>query len=127
MKDPRENKLPQWAQQLLYDERLKVALRFPEDPDPVPNYVANQNSGFWMDQRPKNGTKLFYVSGQHIRIAFVFAGSIYDSDDANGWGRRPAGPFFVHEGDARLALRWKKARRAAADLLQAETATAIRD
>jgi hypothetical protein len=127
MKDPREKKLPQWAQQLLYDERLKIALRYPEAPDPDPDFVASQESGAWVGTKPIDGSRLFYVSGEFIRMAFLFGRSLHHDRKATSFGRRPAGPFFIHEHDARLALRWKKARRAAHDLLQAETATAIRD
>lgn len=127
MKDPREKKLPQWAQQLLEDERLKVSLRFPEAPEPKPRFKASQTSGRFIGEQPCDGQRLFYVSGVFIRDGYHEDGLIYSAIGKRGSKRRPSGPYFLSEAGARLSLRWKLSRRFARDLLRAETQTVIRD
>lgn len=121
MKDPREKKLPQWAQQLLEDERVKVALRFPSEPDPAPDFIASQTGGNWTGATPYRGERLFQVVGED-RILSYIANGLYLYRDAamKGNGKRPSGPFFLELDDARISLRYRIAKRAAYQLLRAE-------
>ena len=125
MFDPREEKLPKWTQELLHQERLKSALRFPDTPAPTPDFTTQQHGGF-VGQKPQEGTELFSSNSDQIFRHFVGVnGYLHSNERLSGFGARASGSYYLCLQDARLARRWMVARRCAEKMLSAETATPL--
>ena len=116
MSDPRENKLPKWAQELLQKERLKNALCLSR-PCPEPDWTADVN-GFPFDDKPPKGQVLYSPSVSFLKPPEV----VFD-----GWNiikgsakYRASGPYFIHRNDALDYMAHQCAMTAAAKILEIE-------
>jgi len=127
MVDPREHKLPKWAQELLRQERLQAVLRFPEAPRPEPDWSFDASGHDKFHRKMTPGAKIWQVqSGYGLpKIVFSVVGDdgrhIYSAPGRKrGFSRRPHGYYFASHADAVLALRWSIATMAAEALLDVE-------
>jgi hypothetical protein len=131
--DPREAKLPLWAQDALEAARTKAALCWPSAPDPEP---------IWREGGPASFSSTFGIAGRRV---FSVRGSGLDLGvhkdvtaaygllaprSGNGFSHRPSGKYYATEREALVACQWQIARAAASHLrrlqLQAEAADAAR-
>ena len=117
MSDPREDKLPKWAQELIAVERTKTALSWPNEPKPEPLCRFDGGSGvFVAGERPSVGDTLWHyrtaygVSGGQVS-SVVFDGHYVERNGGNK--SRAAGLYYATERDATLALLWAECEAAA--------------
>ena len=116
MTDPRENKLPKWAQELLYQERMKSVVRFPDEPAPRPDISerigsARAPKGQWIYSQ-----NLYNVSPHWIGKD----GYMYKTTDESSFGSQVRGDFWLSREDARLAHIWNVCTYAAKSILEAQ-------
>ena len=117
MSDPREDKLPKWAQELIAVERTKTALSWPNEPKPEPLCRFDGGNGAFVDgEKPKAGDTLWQyrtaygVSGGQVS-SVVFDGMYVER---SGGGRsRAGGQYYATERDATLALLWAECEASA--------------
>jgi hypothetical protein len=118
MTDPREAKLPKWAQDLLEAERTRAALAWPTEPDPEPRAVFDGGLHSVVRGDPSDGIVFEFNAYTCATYSTELRGRhVYSAP--NGIGSRPDGPVYATEADARLALRWKIARDCARRLRKA--------
>jgi hypothetical protein len=115
MIDPREAKLPLWAQNLLEEHRTAAALAWPGRPDPAPLTEAGMKA--------RVGLTVFEFtapSASHpaVIMSFVDRYGILRRDGAgHGIGTHArSGPYYASETDAWLAAQWAMCRHAAQQL-----------
>ncbi len=125
MTDPREAKLPQWAQQLLEAERVKAALAWPTEPAPAPDLVFDNNGRPTVGER-KDGYVYQVVphagfDGRgRVNKYYLRGWSLVGDPDAERMsGSRPEGAYYRLPRDAALALLWAVARESAKALYEA--------
>ena len=113
MTDPREAKLPKWAQEALEAERVRAALCWPSEPEPEPDFEFDVN-GFCAGEYPATGAELWLLSGTDSIIGVTMGeGGRSLAYKSAILGSRPIGRFFARRSDAILALRWRRSREAA--------------
>lgn len=123
MIDPREDKLPKWAQETILRERRSGLVSPPPFERPAPDY-QKRNSLFFAGERPV--MKWVYGVAAGHRGAFTtyrrFAGKdtiLYDNEKCEGFGSRADGVFWFSEGDARKEVAWRTADHSAKRLYEA--------
>ena len=117
MSDPREDKLPKWAQELIAVERTRTALSWPNEPKPEPICRFDGGSGMLVSgERPNAGSVMWYFvksdtfrQGRTESVAFD---GIYEVS-RGGNKSRPNGPYYATERDATLALLWAECEASA--------------
>lgn len=115
MQDPREAKLPKWAQRMLKDERIKSALSWPTVSQPAP--VAIYNDGCLLA-----GTEIRYAvvwceslkSGMPVDVLIMSGEQVL----SNGKRLKVTGAFFETKRDVLVAQLWRDCRLAAEQLSQ---------
>lgn len=120
-RDPREGKLPRWAQDLIGNLRVAIALRWPGTPPEV--WFETSGDGW---KRPAaealNGTAWRLTGGHGTRyraeqVWFDAGGVYYTTPDCTGMGgSRRDGEFYRTKRDALHAARWRVAHKAATEL-----------
>ena len=112
--DPREHKLPKWAQDLLTQERMNCVVRFPDEPAPPPDISeelghARAPRSSWIYSTNVRGVRAWWVAEN---------GYIYKGMSASGFGTPVRGNFWLKEEDAHLAHLWDVCTCAARDILR---------
>ena len=114
MTDPREAKLPKWAQDALASARRRADLAWPSMPKPEPYCVADVN-GHTTGKDPKGRTLYKVFGGFHG--AMVESANIDNSRHIvrgdGGFGQRMQGEFYATRSDAILAAWWRECEASA--------------
>jgi hypothetical protein len=124
--DPREEKLPVWARQLLEDTRARIVVRFPDAPDP--RFAARDNDS-GMNPPPQEVRERYmwkltatHVGGVRARRVWICKGGFeYHEKPApgiRGGGSRNSTLYWT-EADAALAAQHNTCRDAARRVLTA--------
>lgn len=116
-RDPREDKLPRWAQDLLAAERERAALAWPTFREPEPLFRA---SGDFAAPPEARGRAVYTIfRGNFSR--FEVRGWGVDPDGYMGSGvsrfRPRGGPYYATHDDALRAAHWAACRAAAKEIL----------
>ena len=121
MIDPREDKLPKWAQELIERERIKASLSWPQFPKPEPVFTCGPNirsaptefrgQQFWQSN---------VHSGRVTRRWMGKAGGQFTTEEAEatlgrtyGWGESCSGDYYATERDGWRFMAWSIAESAA--------------
>ena len=118
MSDPREDKLPKWAQELIAVERTKTALSWPNEPKPEPLCRFDGGSGALVSGKgPKDGDTLWHHQKAYGFSGWQVSSVVFDDHNYvkrnNGGSSRPDGLYYATERDATLALLWAECEAAA--------------
>jgi hypothetical protein len=120
--DPREKKLPKWAQEMLAHERVSADLRWPSEPEPKPIAVLSGDS--YPPESIRGRTVYKVYGGYHG--AYVDAVSIgadgYVRCEMQAYGSRPHGTFYATRNEALLAAWWRECKASAAVIHKAAQA-----
>ena len=115
MTDPREKKLPKWAQELLHEERMKSVVRFPDEPSPEPDISEHIGSA-----AAPRGQYIYSITPNGVFTHWVGkSGYLYSSQKEESFGSQVRGDFWLSKDDARLAYLWRVCTRAAKGILKA--------
>lgn len=114
--DPRENKLPKWAQELLQQERMKYLVRFPDQPAPEPDISEHIGHGKaprlqWIYSQNSSGVYRHWVGK---------TGYLYHDAAEEGHGSQVRGKYWLHKEDAELAHLWAVCTECALRILRAK-------
>ena len=118
MSDPREKKLPKWAQELLYKERLKNVKNnlCPSYTFSKPDWTAGAN-GFLHGNEPPKGQILYLPQYRQV-LKVVYDGDFYIVFGASR--HRASGPYFKNRDDALNHMIHRCAKVVAAEILRVE-------
>ncbi len=118
-RDPRETKLPLWAQDVINEERKNGALHWPTEPRPEPIAVFNDGRLVGGD-KPADDTCIWKVESgfgnTYVPSKRFFQKGVlylYVTADLKGFSVRPSGEYFATERDAVLEAWWMTAGTAA--------------
>ena len=120
MTDPREDKLPKWAQELIERERIKASLSWPQFPKPEPVFTCGPN----IRSAPTEFRGQSNVhSGRVTRRWMGKAGGQFTTEEAEatagrtcGWSESCSGDYYATERDAWRVMAWSIAESAAGAL-----------
>ena len=116
MIDPREDKLPKWAQELLADERRRAALAWPTEARPEPLWTPGVNV---YAPREMDGRTVWNAK-EHLPAPLahqVSGGFVHCGEPKSGFGFRPeSSRYFATEREAALDMWWSRAEEAASRL-----------
>lgn len=121
MKDPREDKLPKWAQEALEAERRARALCWPSEPEPAPVMVCDPNTGAVTSGEEVKTGQLWRVNTGYRIAEMVEIDQYVAKKKGQAFGERRGGAYYKTERDALLALHWRECRSAAAALRLIQT------
>ena len=129
MIDPREAKLPKWAQDVLATERKRAALAWPTEARPDPLWQPGVNTYAPHDM---NGTTVWQSIPVHSepRECVAKSGFVHGPGDGSTRliGSRPEdGRFFATRREALLDMLWARSEEAAARLYALQDAIAKDD
>lgn len=116
MADPRESKLPKWAQEQFEAMRTRAALAWPTVPKPAPDYVCRD--GFWHGGAKPSDCELWRVDGGSglsdftVRAVRIDAHG-YERTGSGSFGSRPNGDYWASYAGAVAAAWWRQAERSA--------------
>lgn len=129
-RDTRENKLPKWAQELIEETRIGLALRWPSEPEPEPSFSVTRRGDarlsenvFWSPPDYALGATWFRLLGSStqplVKSVFIAMNRIEFQDEeaakiAQGHhyrgGYQCEGPYWSNRRDALLAGHWRACR-----------------
>lgn len=109
--DPREQKLPKWAQEYLAETRRRADLAWPTIPKPHPYCVIDENGHAAIGPKPYNIT-LWNVTGGMVGDVVVGAGGCKESR-GGGFATRLHGAYYATLRDAQAAAWWEACEKAA--------------
>jgi hypothetical protein len=116
MTDPRETKLPKWAQDLIAEERMKYLVRFPDRPCPEPDIM--EYTGHSRDA-PRH-TWIYSENSYRVFAHWVGKnGYLFADEREGGSGAQVRGHYYLNKEDAELAHLWRVCRECALRILKA--------
>ena len=118
--DPREAKLPKWAQEALEEARTRAALAWPGFPDPAPAFTADgasgdatpHSDGFYWQTWLTYGAERSKVERVWVRARIRYS-SPQEAERREGFGSRCDGRYYATREEAFQAAAWLEAAAAA--------------
>ena len=112
--DPREMKLPKWAQERIGEMRRRADLAWPCDPKPDPVAVMDDNGFATKGESQRDLTLWKTMVGFHnMSVSSVYINRNGYEQRGAGFGSRMCGAYYATEREAILAAWWEACEHSA--------------